>query len=62
MLNRIFLGSFDLLFYTDKNLEVSEKWEDSSPCLISNSEEVKLRSFSTSVHKVDGAVSYKFTM
>nr|CAB3263589.1 mitotic spindle assembly checkpoint protein MAD2A-like [Phallusia mammillata] len=54
--------SFDLLFYTDKNLEVSEKWEDSSPCLIPNSEEVKLRSFSTSVHKVDGAVSYKFSM
>ncbi|XP_076815613.1 mitotic spindle assembly checkpoint protein MAD2A-like isoform X2 [Clavelina lepadiformis] len=54
--------SFDLLFYTDKNLEAPSQWEDSSACLITNSEEVKLRSFSTSVHRVDGAVSYKFSM
>nr|XP_002131760.1 mitotic spindle assembly checkpoint protein MAD2A [Ciona intestinalis] len=54
--------SFDLLFYTNHDLVAPEHWEDSSACLINNSEVVKLRSFSTSVHKVDGAVSYKFSM
>jgi len=55
-------GSFDLLFYTDKNLEIPDKLQESSACLIPNAEQVKLRSFSTSVHRVDGAVSYKFSM
>jgi len=53
--------SFDLLFYTDKDLEAPKNWDNSSPCLITNGEQVQLRSFSTSVHQVDGAVSYKFS-
>jgi mitotic spindle assembly checkpoint protein MAD2 len=51
--------TFDLLVYTDKNVHVPEKWEDSDPCYILNSSEVKLRSFTTSVHKVDSMVAYK---
>merc|ERR1711931_232936 len=45
------LCSFDILIYTHSDAEVPEDWGDSDPCFILNSEEVKLRSFSTSVHK-----------
>lgn len=41
--------SFDLLVYTKKDAVVPTKWEDSDPCYIMNSQEVKLRSFTTSV-------------
>jgi mitotic spindle assembly checkpoint protein MAD2 len=41
--------SFDLLVYTNKEAAVPSKWEDSDPCYIMNSQEVKLRSFTTSV-------------
>ena len=51
--------SFDLLIYADKDATVPMEWEDSDPCLITNSEVVQLRSFSTKVHKVDASVSYK---
>jgi mitotic spindle assembly checkpoint protein MAD2 len=51
--------TFDLLVYTDKDVEAPEKWADSDPCYILNSAEVKLRSFTTSVHKVDSMVAYK---
>lgn len=41
--------SFDLLIYTNKTAVVPEKWADSDPQYIMNSQEVKLRSFTTSV-------------
>jgi mitotic spindle assembly checkpoint protein MAD2 len=41
--------SFDLLVYTKKEAAVPAKWVDSDPCYIMNSQEVKLRSFTTSV-------------
>lgn len=44
--------SFDLLVYTKKDAAVPKKWEDSDPCYIMNSQEVKLRSFTTSVSRV----------
>ena len=34
-------------------------WEESDPRLIVNSDEVKLRSFTTKVHKVDASVTYR---
>jgi mitotic spindle assembly checkpoint protein MAD2 len=40
---------FDLLVYADQNATVPVTWEDSDPCFISNSEEVRLRSFTTQV-------------
>ena len=52
-------GTFNLLFYTDKDQDVPEEWEESGPSLIPNSQEVKLRSFTTSIHKVEAAVCYK---
>jgi mitotic spindle assembly checkpoint protein MAD2 len=51
--------TFDLLVYTDKDVEAPKKWADSDPCYILNSAEVKLRSFTTSVHKIDSMVAYK---
>jgi len=51
--------TFDLLVYTDKNVNVPEQWADSDPCYILNSAEVKLRSFTTTVHKIDSMVAYK---
>lgn len=51
--------TFDLLVYTDKNIAVPQKWADSDPCYVTNSSEVKLRSFTTSVHKIDSMVAYK---
>merc|ERR1712025_474213 len=56
------LCSFDILIYTHSDTEVPTLWGESGPCYISNSEEVKLRSFSTAVHKVEAAVCYKAEM
>ncbi|XP_077540318.1 mitotic arrest deficient 2 [Haemaphysalis longicornis] len=53
--------AFDLLIYTNKNSKLPNKWADSAPLLIEDSETVRLKSFSTSVHSVDTAVSYKNT-
>jgi mitotic spindle assembly checkpoint protein MAD2 len=51
--------SFDLLVYTKKDASLPVKWEDSDPCYIMNSQEVKLRSFTTSVHQIDSMVAYR---
>eukprot|EP00992_Anisonema_acinus_P007804 TRINITY_DN3797_c0_g1_i1.p1 TRINITY_DN3797_c0_g1~~TRINITY_DN3797_c0_g1_i1.p1 ORF type:complete len:204 (-),score=28.08 TRINITY_DN3797_c0_g1_i1:53-664(-) len=51
--------TFDLLVYTDKDCEVPASWEESDARYIQNSSEVRLRSFTTKVHKVDSMVSYK---
>eukprot|EP00891_Asterochloris_glomerata_P009275 jgi/Astpho2/9275/e_gw1.00139.40.1_t len=51
--------SFDLLVYTDASSEVPTEWEESDPRYIQNAADVKLRSFTTKVHKVDTLVSYK---
>ncbi|KAF6041184.1 MAD2L1 [Bugula neritina] len=50
---------FDLLVYTDKDIDVPDTWGETGPQFIANSEEVKLRSFNTLIHKVDTMVSYK---
>mmetsp|Transcript_28135 Transcript_28135/g.32400 ORF Transcript_28135/g.32400 Transcript_28135/m.32400 type:complete len:226 (+) Transcript_28135:105-782(+) len=51
--------SFDLLVYTDKSAVVPTEWQESDPRYIMNSQEVKLRSFTTTVHKIDSMVTYK---
>eukprot|EP01139_Manchomonas_bermudensis_P020369 Amastigsp_a678598_55.p1 type:complete len:202 gc:universal Amastigsp_a678598_55:27-632(+) len=51
--------TFDLLIYTNSDVSVPTAWEESNPCYIANSQEVRLRSFSTSVHKIDGMVAFK---
>ncbi|KAJ7380447.1 MAD2 mitotic arrest deficient-like 1 [Desmophyllum pertusum] len=51
--------AFDLLAYTSRDQDIPECWEESQARIIANSQEVRLRSFSTTVHKVDTMVSYK---
>lgn len=50
---------FDCLVYTKQDTSVPDNWKDTEPVFIANSQEVQLRSFSTSLHKMDTVVSYK---
>ena len=52
---------FDLLVYADQNATVPVSWEDSDPCFIENSEEVRLRSFTTQVSAPIKHLKYTFT-
>jgi len=52
-------GSFDLHVYTNQGCEVPEKWDETQPCFIKNAQELSLRTFSTSLHKVETHVIYK---
>jgi mitotic spindle assembly checkpoint protein MAD2 len=45
--------------YTGDNAEVPAAWVDSDPHNVKNAQQVKLRSFNTTVHKVDTMVAYK---
>jgi mitotic spindle assembly checkpoint protein MAD2 len=51
--------SIDLLAYTDTDASVPGEWEESDAKLIPGGANVQLRSFKTSVHRVDALVSYK---
>ncbi|GLE05985.1 hypothetical protein PINS_up015196 [Pythium insidiosum] len=51
--------TFDLLVYTDKNSEVPAMWEESDPRFIQDPTQVRLRSFTTKIHRVDTMVTYK---
>jgi mitotic spindle assembly checkpoint protein MAD2 len=51
--------TFDLLVYTPKDASVPQTWEDSDPKFIPDASNVELRSFTTSVHKVQAVVSYR---
>lgn len=53
--------SFDILIHTIKDCEVPEKWNETMPVSIQNSQTVKLRSFSTGLHQVDTVVNYKLS-
>ncbi len=51
--------TFDLLVYTNADASVPKAWEESDPRYIAQSAEVRLRSFTTSIHKVAPSVSYR---
>ncbi len=51
--------AFDLLVYCDSEVSVPTAWEESGKCVLQNSQEVRLASFSTTVHKVDSMVAYR---
>ncbi|XP_033219488.1 mitotic spindle assembly checkpoint protein MAD2A [Belonocnema kinseyi] len=53
--------SFDILTYTVPDCGIPKEWDETQPVFIANSQEVQLRSFSTSLHKMDTIVSYKNT-
>ncbi|XP_011136440.1 mitotic spindle assembly checkpoint protein MAD2A isoform X2 [Harpegnathos saltator] len=45
--------SFDILTYTVSDCNIPNKWDETQPVFIANSQEVQLRSFSTSIHKME---------
>eukprot|EP00944_MAST-04C_sp_MAST-4C-sp1_P011825 g11825.t1 len=51
--------TFDMLIYTTNEAEIPTTWEETDPKFIANQQDVRLRSFTTKVHKVDAMVSYK---
>ncbi|PKI84326.1 Mitotic spindle checkpoint component mad2 [Malassezia vespertilionis] len=53
--------AFQILAYTDADVAVPVEWSESNARLIAEgkAEQVKLRSFSTHVHRVDAMVAYK---
>ena len=52
--------TFNILAYTDKSVEAPAAWVDSDPKLIEkNAEQVRLKSFSTTIHQIDSLVAYK---
>eukprot|EP01065_Artemidia_motanka_P030154 TRINITY_DN36166_c0_g1_i1.p1 TRINITY_DN36166_c0_g1~~TRINITY_DN36166_c0_g1_i1.p1 ORF type:complete len:201 (+),score=62.21 TRINITY_DN36166_c0_g1_i1:72-674(+) len=51
--------TFDLLVYAHANADVPSSWEISDPKLVVDAANVKLRSFSTHVHKVDTSITYR---
>ncbi|KAL9137824.1 MAG: hypothetical protein Q9175_000958 [Cornicularia normoerica] len=54
--------TFNVLVYADADSEVPIEWGDSDAKEIENGEKVQLRSFSTSNHRVDTLVSYRWVM
>ncbi|KAH0542060.1 hypothetical protein FGG08_003525 [Glutinoglossum americanum] len=52
--------TFNVLVYADADSEVPMEWGDSDAKEIENGEKVQLRSFSTSNHRVDTLVSYRY--
>lgn len=53
------LCAFDVHIYTTQDCEVPDEWNETAPCIISNSQELQLRTFSTSLHHMSTVVSYK---
>lgn len=53
------LCSFDIQIYTKDDVNLPEQWADSEPAHIKNAQCVKMRSFSTNIHKMETAVIYK---
>ena len=53
--------AFQILAYTDRDVAIPVEWAESNARLIAEgqAEQVKLRSFSTHVHRVDAMVAYK---
>jgi mitotic spindle assembly checkpoint protein MAD2 len=52
--------TFNVLVYADADSDVPLEWGDSDAKEIKNGEKVQLRSFSTSNHRVDTLVSYRY--
>lgn len=53
------LCSFDIQIYTKQNVQLPTGWTDAPPADVKNAQCVKLRSFSTNIHKMETVVTYK---
>ncbi|CAH0626870.1 unnamed protein product [Chrysodeixis includens] len=52
--------SFDVLVHAKTDCDVPDKWAEAEPVSIANAQNVQLKSFTTSLHKMETVVSYKF--
>ncbi|XP_060522608.1 mitotic spindle assembly checkpoint protein MAD2A [Cylas formicarius] len=53
------LCSFDIQIYTTNDVELPKEWSEAEPANIKNAQSVKMRSFSTNIHKMETVVTYK---
>lgn len=53
------LCSFDIQIYTKNDVDLPSEWTEAEPANIKNAQSVKMRSFSTNIHKMDTVVTYK---
>lgn len=53
------LCSFDILIYTKDIVELPAQWVEAEPANIKNAQNVRMRSFSTNIHKMETVVTYK---
>lgn len=53
------LCSFDIQIYTKSDVELPQEWDDAKPADIKNAQTVRMRSFSTNIHKMETMVTYK---
>lgn len=51
--------SFDVLVHAKTDCDVPELWAEAKPIEIANAQNVQLKNFSTSLHKMETVVSYK---
>ncbi|KAI4465411.1 mitotic spindle assembly checkpoint protein mad2 [Holotrichia oblita] len=53
------LCSFDIQIYTKSDVVLPNEWADAEPANVKNAQSVKMRSFSTNIHKMETVVTYK---
>lgn len=53
------LCSFDLQIYTTNEVDLPKEWAEAEPANIRNAQSVKMRSFSTNIHKMETVVTFK---
>ncbi|KAL4709988.1 hypothetical protein ACJJTC_001033 [Scirpophaga incertulas] len=51
--------TFDVLIHAKTDCDIPEKWAEAEPIAIANAQNVKLKTFSTSLHNMETVVSYK---
>lgn len=51
--------SFDILIYTNDDVNLPPEWADTEPANIKNAQCVRLKSFSTDIHRLETVVTYK---
>ncbi|KAJ8978580.1 hypothetical protein NQ317_015997 [Molorchus minor] len=53
------LCSFDIQIYTKSDVALPSEWAEAEPANIKNAQSVKMRTFSTNLHKMETVVTYK---
>jgi len=53
------LCSFDIQIYTKNHIDLPTEWSEAAPANIKNAQSVKMRSFSTDIHKMETVVTFR---